>query len=491
MDQLYDTEPGQPRVPLRATPEGYLIVQIAGGGGGGGSSVTNLTTTVSPTNVVVASDTGTDATIPLADVTNAGVMPPAAVTQLAGLGTASEADVEDFAPAGHTHALLMTTNERTKLGALPAAADLTTSLAGKMANTLPAMQTVFNGGTAPEKAAFQASVSGDLKSDFVYDPATQPDGSISITGFVYQQYGSASSPAPLRVESGKIVHTVYPAAQSAGYLQVTMPRKVTRIGALIEWPTNAVGTGVLVLPVSNWGPGSVTGSAMHLTIFGNGQWSLIRISVPGGVFTSTTLASHTTHGRFASMWGQGLKPYEVLLDGVGGCVMLWPDGTRSEVTNAFIASEVTSIAMWELFEAAGSEVPAKFGRIWASGGNVSYGGVYADPISIARMRPFAPVISNVMGTIAIDPSASDVFELTLVGNVTTVYFTQHKLSRRLITLHLIQDATGGRTVAGWTAPIKIAGNAFTPTATAAKRDIITFLMDGRENIFEVSRAQNV
>lgn len=160
MDQLYDTEPGQPRVPLRATPEGYLIVQIAGGGGGGGSSVTNLTTTVSPTNVVVASDTGTDATIPLADVTNAGAMPPAAVTQLAGLGTASEADVEDFAPAGHTHALLMTTNERTKLGALPAAADLTTSLAGKMANTLPAMQTVFNAGTAPEKAAFQASVSG-------------------------------------------------------------------------------------------------------------------------------------------------------------------------------------------------------------------------------------------------------------------------------------------------------------------------------------------
>lgn len=159
MDQLYDTEPGQPRVPLRATPEGYLLVQIAGGGGGGGSSVTNLTTTVSPTNVVVASDTGTDATIPLADVTNAGAMSPAAVQQLAGLGTASEADVGDFAAAGHTHTLLMTTDERTKLGALPAAADLSISLAGKMANTLPAIQTAFNAGTAPEKAAFQSSVS--------------------------------------------------------------------------------------------------------------------------------------------------------------------------------------------------------------------------------------------------------------------------------------------------------------------------------------------
>ena len=85
MDQLYDTEPGQPRVPLRATPEGYLIVQIAGTLPGEGSSVTNLTTTVSPTNVVVASDTGTDATIPLADVTNAGAMPPAAVQLLMAL----------------------------------------------------------------------------------------------------------------------------------------------------------------------------------------------------------------------------------------------------------------------------------------------------------------------------------------------------------------------------------------------------------------------
>lgn len=97
MDQLYDTEPGQPRVPLRATADGYLLVQVVGGGGGGGSSVTNLSATVSPTRVVVASDTGTDAVIPLANATNAGVMPPEAVVRLAGLGSASEAEVGDFA----------------------------------------------------------------------------------------------------------------------------------------------------------------------------------------------------------------------------------------------------------------------------------------------------------------------------------------------------------------------------------------------------------
>jgi hypothetical protein len=51
--------------------------------GGGGD--TNLSATVSPTQVVINSDTGTDATIPAADGTNAGVMLPAQVTKLAGI----------------------------------------------------------------------------------------------------------------------------------------------------------------------------------------------------------------------------------------------------------------------------------------------------------------------------------------------------------------------------------------------------------------------
>lgn len=155
MSQIFDITLGRWR-PL-------TTADLAGGGGGnGGTSVTNLTATVSPTSVVVVSDTGTDATIPLADSTNAGVMTPEAVVQLAGLGSAAEADVADFATANHTHALLMTTDERTKLTALPAAADLSTSLAGKMPNTMTGLQTVINDGTPTEKAALQSSVSGDL-----------------------------------------------------------------------------------------------------------------------------------------------------------------------------------------------------------------------------------------------------------------------------------------------------------------------------------------
>jgi hypothetical protein len=51
--------------------------------GGGGGGATNLTSTPSPTTVVIASDTGTDATLVAADVTNAGLLLPAEKTKIA------------------------------------------------------------------------------------------------------------------------------------------------------------------------------------------------------------------------------------------------------------------------------------------------------------------------------------------------------------------------------------------------------------------------
>lgn len=59
-------------------------ITIAATGGGGGA--TNLSYTASPTNGVVESDTGTDATIPLATTTNAGLLSPSDKTKLNSLG---------------------------------------------------------------------------------------------------------------------------------------------------------------------------------------------------------------------------------------------------------------------------------------------------------------------------------------------------------------------------------------------------------------------
>lgn len=78
---------------------------LAAGGGGGGA--TNLAVTASPTGVTVTSDTGTDAAIPLANGTNAGLMAPAQHTKLGDLPTAGDlaAALNGKADSSHTHSI--------------------------------------------------------------------------------------------------------------------------------------------------------------------------------------------------------------------------------------------------------------------------------------------------------------------------------------------------------------------------------------------------
>lgn len=91
---------------------------------GGGGGATNLTTTVSPTQIVIVSSTGTDATIPAADVTNAGVMLPAQVTKLAGIATSATANATD--------AQLRDRSTHTGTQAISTIVNLQTSLDGKV-----------------------------------------------------------------------------------------------------------------------------------------------------------------------------------------------------------------------------------------------------------------------------------------------------------------------------------------------------------------------
>jgi hypothetical protein len=82
------------------------------GSGGGGGGATNLTTTLSSTSVIVNSDTGTDATIPAADTTNAGVMTKAMFDKLGGIATGATANSSDailLARANHTGQQLAST----------------------------------------------------------------------------------------------------------------------------------------------------------------------------------------------------------------------------------------------------------------------------------------------------------------------------------------------------------------------------------------------
>ena len=63
---------------------------VTGGGGGG---ATNLSYTASPTNGIVNSDTGTDATIPLVTTVNAGLQSPTDKTKLDGIQAGAEVNV--------------------------------------------------------------------------------------------------------------------------------------------------------------------------------------------------------------------------------------------------------------------------------------------------------------------------------------------------------------------------------------------------------------
>ena len=87
---------------------------LAAGGGGG---ATNLGVTASPTGVTVTSDTGTDATIPLANGTNAGLMAPAQHTKLGDLPTAGELTtaLNGKADSSHTHTIGSVTGLATAL----------------------------------------------------------------------------------------------------------------------------------------------------------------------------------------------------------------------------------------------------------------------------------------------------------------------------------------------------------------------------------------
>ncbi len=80
---------------------------------------TNLSYTAAPTNGTVVSNTGNDATLLLADATNAGLMAPAQFTKLAFVTVTAATDLDAMRAASHAAATLAgtaTTNPLTLTG---------------------------------------------------------------------------------------------------------------------------------------------------------------------------------------------------------------------------------------------------------------------------------------------------------------------------------------------------------------------------------------
>lgn len=324
-----------------------------------------------------------------------------------------------------------------------------------------------------------------------FDPSGRSNGAIpsladtgqALTPFVQ----SAGNPAPLSISGGVITHTPPGSGvNSACYLQCHLGARVHRIGALISWPTNAIGVAALVIPSAAWSDGTLPNAGFHLSINGNGIWTLTRFTTGG----STTLASYTTHGRWNTVWGTGLQPFDVWLDPDNSkAVIVWPDGTATTVTSAYLGSETGNYAIWELFENSGTDVAGSFGAIWADTQPVT-----ADVSALTAYRALKlnpPGALNFSGGVTVDFSTSTTQVITLVGNATSLQLIGASNKAQLLHLELVQDGTGSRTLSGAVSAIKWAGGAApTLSTTANRRDIFRFRWDGN-NYLEVSRSMNV
>jgi len=160
------------------------------------SSPTNLTTTAAPTTVTVNSDTGTDAVIAAADVTNAGLILPAEKTKLAGVATGATANSSDailLNRANHTGAQAQSTvtNLVADLAAKqPLSADLTT-IAGLTATTDSFMQAKGSAWAARSVAQVKTDLGLTCTNsgDQVISDATLTTTDITTNNFTTSKHG--------------------------------------------------------------------------------------------------------------------------------------------------------------------------------------------------------------------------------------------------------------------------------------------------------------
>lgn len=156
---------------------GYKVVVNAEGTGlefvvdEGGTGTTNLSYTASPTNGIVVSSTGDDATIPLVSAENAGLMGPTQSVKLAGIAASATANSSDSYlrdRANHTGTQPASTisdlTEATQdiVGALLVAGTNVTITYDDVANTITISASGGGGGGADNTVAVATISSGTL-----------------------------------------------------------------------------------------------------------------------------------------------------------------------------------------------------------------------------------------------------------------------------------------------------------------------------------------
>jgi hypothetical protein len=97
-------------------------------------------------------------------------------------------------------------------------------------------------------------------------------------------------------------------------------------------------------------------------------------------------------------------------------------------------------------------------------------------------------------TITLNPASGETIRITLSATAITTINGSAGYPGEVMRVEVIQDGTGSRSISGWstgTNGFKLAGGAYTVTATANKRDVLTFLWDNTDAKWvEQSRSMN-
>lgn len=251
---------------------------------GGGGGATNLGATLSPTNIVVTSDTGTDATLPLADNTNAGLLSPAQVGKLAGISTGatvSGANTGDQDLSGYATTAAVAAGYQPLDEELTAIAALSTTAFGRAILELA-------DATALRTAAALGTVS-TLASDTDTTLAANSDARVATQKATKAYIDALLAAQDALVFKGAIdcsANPNYPAAEAGHFYKLSVSGKIG--GA--SGPNVQAGDTMYCVT-----DGSASGD--HATVGAN--WVIVQVNIDGAVIGPASV----TDGNLAAFDG--------------------------------------------------------------------------------------------------------------------------------------------------------------------------------------------
>jgi hypothetical protein len=207
-----------------------------------------------------------------------------------------------------------------------------------------------------------------------------------------QSFGSA----PFTIASGKYSHVPFAGANSAGYIQTDVGSRVTRIGADVTFPVGGDTESLaLVLPMVAWTSGVYTPAGIHFVLLANGAWhvsywdgSTESLYAPGWVVDGGSIADGIT------------RRIEITIDiATSTAYFSLPFGRTMKVTDARIAANTSTFAVWELFEATGVGAhAATISALWADAPGTRAGTRSATQADVAKAVASIPAAIGVAAT---------------------------------------------------------------------------------------------